>query len=119
MEFDHIAPQFSINYNNDFEFDKIYKLEDLDQSKFVENEFNINNETINKSDHYNNCDNSQFNVENAFQINYEELLYLKKEKKIPNYKCFYNEEIKRKVEEIYKNDFNILLNYNIDYKINI
>jgi len=43
------------------------------------------------------------------------LLYLKEQKKIPNYKCFYNDEIKNKVKEIYKNDLDILLQFNINY----
>jgi hypothetical protein len=115
LELDHIAPQFSINNNNNFTFDKIYKLEYLNNSTFLQDEFNIKNDIINKSEHHNNCDKSDYNFENAFELNYEELLYLKKEKRIPNYKCFYNEEIKKKVEEIYKNDLDILIKYNIIY----
>ena len=116
LELDHIAPQFSINYNNDFEFDKIYKLEELNESNFLQDEFNINKDIINKSEHHNNCDLSNYIIKNAFELNYDDLLYLKNNKKIPNYKCFYNENIKKKVEEIYKNDLTTLLNYNINYE---
>jgi hypothetical protein len=104
--------------HNDFVFDKIYKLEELNESNFLQDEFNINKDIINKSDHHNNCDRSNYIIKNAFELNYDDLLYLKNNKKIPNYKCFYNENIKKKVKEIYKNDLTILLNYNINYDFN-
>ena len=115
LEYYHIAPQFSVNYNNDFTFDKIYKLENLNESNFLEDEFGITNNIANNSEHYSNCNNTDYYIENAFELNYNELLYLKQQKKIPNYKCFYNEEIIKKVEKIYQNDINILLKFNINY----
>jgi hypothetical protein len=118
LEYYHIAPQFSINYNNNFTFDKIYKLENLNDSSFLQDEFNITNPINNNSQHYSNCENTDYFVENAFELNYNELLYLKKQKKIPNYKCFFNEEIKEKVTKIYQHDISLLSKFNINYNYN-
>ena len=127
LEFDHLTPQFSINYTN-FKFDKIYKLEDLDNSKFLEDEFDIydknqdkgqdkSQDKSHKDNHNNNCSNSEYIINNAFDLDYKKLLELKKSKKIPNYTCFYNDDIKKKVYEIYKTDFINLLEYEIKYNI--
>ena len=115
LEFYHIAPQFSINYNNNFVLDKIYKLEDLDSSTFLKDEFNITNNVIQELKHHNNCSISENNIKDAFKLNHEQLLLLKQTKKIPHYKCFFNEDIKKKVEEIYKIDIDILYKFNINY----
>jgi len=115
LEFYHIAPQFSINYNNNFVLDKIYKLEDLDSSFFLKDEFNITNNVIHESKHHNNCSISENNIKDAFKLNHEQLLILKQNKRIPHYKCFYNEDIKKKVDEIYKMDIDILSKFNINY----
>ena len=162
LEFDHIAPQFSINYNRNIIFDRIYKLEDLDNSTFLKDEFNIIKQSKDefniikqskdefkqskdefkqskdefniikqskdefnsikqsnpsKDSHNNNCSNSEYYIYNAYDLTYEELLKLKKNKMIPNYKCFYNEDIIYKIYEIYKNDFIIFSDYNINYII--
>jgi hypothetical protein len=121
LEYDHLTPQFTINYNNNFKFDKIYKLEDLNSSTFLKDEFdikeNIENAEQKTSLHNNNCSNSEYCIENAFNLEYNELLELKKSKKIPNYKYFFNEELKYKVNEIYKTDFTNLLEYNINYDL--
>ena len=87
----------------------------MNDSSFLEDEFNITNQINNNSEHYSNCENKNYFVENAFELNYNELLYLKKQKKIPNYKCFFNEEIEEKVKKINKNDINILSKFNINY----
>lgn len=118
LEFDHLTPQFSINYSN-FKFDKIYKLEDLNTSTFLQDEFDIDENYINETTslHNNNCSNSEYYIENAFNLEYNELSELKKTKKIPNYKYFFDEDIKNKVYEIYKTDFINLLEYNVIYDI--
>jgi hypothetical protein len=116
LEYDHIAPQFSINYNDDIIFDKIYKLEDLDQSSFLKDEFEIDDKVDTEFKHHSNGCQSKINIESAYLLGYDELLLLKKEKKIPNYNSFYNKEIKNMVYEIYKKDFIILNSNNINYE---
>jgi hypothetical protein len=68
-------------------------------------------------DNYSNCQKSEFFRENAYDLEYDVLLELKKKKEMPNYKYFYNQEIKQKVERIYRDDFEILAAHGIHYSL--
>lgn len=116
LETNHLLPQI----DNKTKIDKIYRLEDFDEKNFLLNEFEIeiNDKINNDFGHSTNCGSSlNYNFNNAYELEYDVLLYLKNNKKIPNYVCFYNEDIKNKIDEIYKSDFEYLKNYNIYYEL--
>lgn len=104
LDLHHTTPQFSEEYNNlidycnlnniQFKFDKIYKLE----------EFNIDNQKDFISN-FNNCIN---NIETDVKQN---------KSNSQDFISYYNERLKKYVYEIYKNDFDILKLYNINYDI--
>ena len=114
LEFDHLTPQFSVNFYNNFKFDKIYKLEDLNDSLFLKNEFNLDINNVNLFSNY-NCSISYYFIKNAYKLDYDQLSILKKNKKIPRYYCFYNNDIKAKINILYRSDFINLSNHNIFY----
>lgn len=117
IEYNHIEEQF----NNTFYFDKIFKLEDINLNDNFYDYLNTlvpsltckNEKMIFKN--YTNTQTSTMYIDNAYNLEYQELLHLKKNNALPNYKCFYNDEIIEKVNEIYKNDFKILKMFNIEY----
>jgi hypothetical protein len=61
--------------------------------------------------HNNNCSTSKYIIDDAFNLDYDVLVKIKE---IPNYKCFINENIQKK---IYQKDFEILRTKNIIYNI--
>jgi len=115
LEKKHIMLQFDKN----IKIDKIYKLENFDEKKFLNNEFNIKiyNKINNDFGNNTNCSICKNTINNVYEMNYEQLLKLKNDNKIPNFRCFYNNEIKIKIDIIYKNDLIFLKKYGIDYVI--
>lgn len=121
LEYNHLECQF----NKSYMMDKIFKLEDLSKNDCFydylnEIDPNIMLETNTKAmvfDNYSNCQKSEFFVENAYDLEYDVLLELKKKKEMPNYKYFYNQEILQKVKRIYRDDFEILAAHGIHYNL--
>ena len=117
LEKDHLLQQF----NNNIMINNIYQLENFDEKNFLLNELNIDIDKKINNDfgHTSNCSSSKYKIDKAYKINYDEMLFLKTNNKIPNYTCFYNNSIKNKIDEIYKNDFLYLKKFNIYYDLKI
>lgn len=109
---DHIKPQtlgreyLNINY-----FDEIIHVEDLESEiNKINKKYNLNL-NCNYDSHHWTCKNisekKQYFVGN---LSYNEISKLIKNNELPDYDYFYNDEIRQKVNEIYKNDINLYFN---------
>lgn len=112
----HIIPQFTghynciLEYNENFKFDEVYKIEDLNMNNFIkENIFN-NKYDVEKLNYISNS-----TKKNNLTINVCYNIPLNEIKIIPNYKSFLNVEIVEKIKKIYKVDYEYFKLYNINY----
>ena len=113
---DHFLPQ-TTNYNNRFVFTKIFDLYNIDYN-YLSNLFEkeIIEEDINK---LRNTGKNHVNI----QTDYNKPVYnytidtFKDMKIIPKYKYFYNNNLKRKVYEIYKEDFYFLERHGFKFDV--
>ena len=102
---DHFRPQIT-NYNKQFNFTRIFDLYNIDYD-YLSNRFHkeIKIPTIN---YLRETGMNHVNIQNDY---YKEPVYdytintFKDIKIIPKYKYFYNDDLKQKVREIYKEDF--------------
>ena len=121
----HTTPQFSEAYpinDTEFKFKKILKLEEVNDKIILKEIYNMDDdkkEIYNFSVHYVNIQKNKNIHKNVYNIDYDMLTILKNNNLVPNFISFYNEDIKKKIEEIYKIDFEILAKYNIKYDFNI
>lgn len=109
---DHITPQTLGNqYLNINYFDEIVHVEDLESEiNRINKKYNLNLNCNYDSHHWackNISEKKQYFVGN---LSYNEISKLIKNNELPDYDYFYNDEIKQKVNEIYKNDINLYFN---------
>ena len=118
----HTSPQFADKYpinDKTFKFTSVTKMEDLDKINLLKEWFGITTKIELKKDFgYNtNVQSNTTKIDNIYKMSKNDIITLKSQKKIPHYSSFYNHDIKRKVYDIYKTDFNMLSTYGIFYDI--
>lgn len=114
----HTCPQFSEEFDNlkkycdvndiNFKFDNVIKLEELNFNNFLNDYFNLNIEE-NLNINFNKTNKTENYIEKSF------LIPKLKFDSIPSYKSFLNEEIIKKIKEIYKIDYENFESYKIIY----
>lgn len=118
IDFHHFTPQTSEAFNFKITEGKIFKCFDIENIDydFIEKLYNkkIPSQIINfKGEHVKqDLIKDEFKTKNIFDLN----LDVYNSYKI-SYKYFYDEEIKEKVYDFYKNDFLLFSKYGIDYEI--
>lgn len=115
----HTTPQFSEAFDGR-KFDKIYCLEKFNDITYFNDylsNFNIvDNETISNSKIHSNYNNSKktLTITNAYLLNIDELKKILETIQI-SYESFLNDNNLDKLKQIYKIDYDILKEYNINY----
>lgn len=125
IEKHHFPPQFSEAFIPNLNIHRIYDINNIDY-KYINNLFNkeIDIAKISRADNNDNHKTLYDYDKNymAFQIPIDSLNNMEKK---PNYKCFFNKEIKDKVDNFYKIDLNNFKqiyrltkneNFNYDFK---
>jgi hypothetical protein len=113
IDFDHFSLQFSRAYNENIIFDKIYDIDHFDVHDFI-NQFTLkkreyNNDQYISRSFYKNDHTNEFRkniyLYNAYKTPYNELCIIKQNKFVPYYNCFYNQDLLKKVYNLYEYDF--------------
>lgn len=112
IERHHFTPQTSEKWE-----DRLIEHKNLTFMKISDIDYSLLN-TIFKTDkikeiHYNNTNITEYNsIENAWNIQIDELFSMS-----PDYSCLYNKELKEKVYNFYKKDFEVFKKFGFDFDI--
>lgn len=103
----HLGLQFLPGENNLFSYDEIIKIENFEARLHeINNKYKVNiisNNNLKKSKHHL----KKLDIENSFVGNLPYFHFLSsgdQKLEIPSYKCFYNEDIKKLIDQLYKLD---------------
>jgi hypothetical protein len=114
IERHHFTPQFSEGFKEDIKFDKVYDIENIDYD-YINKIYGKEVNNIETMSHITHSTNYNYDAkEKAYDMTLDELEKLDKK---PNYLCFFDNDIERKMHKFYNTDFIHFRQYGFNFTL--